>query len=145
MSQWKYILDAPVRHLTPLAVPFRFKNDWLEIVAEEGCACLTVAKGYAWDGATLVPDAKGTFFATALHDAVYQWSEDIAAEWGWSLRDVIRWADKIFKERMIQDGASSFVVCLYYRGVRMLGYAYHQMAKAALGLRRERAGRHREQ
>lgn len=133
MSQWKYILDAPVRHQTPLAVPFRFKNDWLEIVAEEGCACLTVAKGYAWDGATLVPDAKGTYFATALHDAVYQFCEDIAAAWRWTVRQVIKWADRIFKERMIQDGASRFVARLYYRGVRLFGYAYHQAARAWRG------------
>lgn len=133
MANWKYKLEEAVWHSTPMIAPAPFANEWLHIVPLKAGSTVVVQAGYAWDGATLVPDAKGTYFATALHDAVYQFCEDIAAAWRWTVRQVIKWADRIFKERMIQDGASRFVARLYYRGVRLFGYAYHQAARAWRG------------
>ncbi len=134
MAAWKYKLEQELAHETvaePVAKPApAFDNAWLSIEpAGGGAVRLRVRAGYAWDGCTWAPDLSGTRLASCLHDAVSQCAEPIAAASGWSVRDVLRWGDRIFMERMRADGAARWVVWLYTLAVRLLGYAYHQAAR----------------
>ena len=75
------------------------------------------------------PHAAGTDDASALHDAVYQAAELIAQVAGWSVRKVLRWADEVFLERMLDDGSAPAVAYTYYAGVRLLGGLYHGLRR----------------
>ena len=126
---WPHKLEKPETHVTPLAVPTLFQNRWLAITPIHGGTTVDVPSGYAYDGATLVPTLHGMRLATAFHDAVYQFAEDIAAAWDWTVKQVLAFGDEIFYERMIQDGANRCAAGVYYRAVRIGGYRFHQMAR----------------
>ena len=129
MASWKFKLDQELTHETVAEPAPAFDHAWLSIEPIDGAVRLRVRAGYAWDGCTWAPDLSGTRFASCLHDAIYQFAEPIAAASGWSVRAVLRWGDRIFKERMRADGAARWVVWLYTLAVRLLGYAYHQAAR----------------
>lgn len=128
---YKYVLDEPMFAVSCHSGPW-FKNRWLEIEPFEAgspYSQITVAEGFAWDGCSVVPDLPGTYRAACVHDAVYQFAEAIARETTWPVRDVLAWADAVFLEIMIGDGAKPGVYRLYYFGVRIFGYVYHQVAR----------------
>jgi len=91
-----------------------------------------VSKGYSWDGATGVPDFSWVINASMFHDAIYQFAEDIAREWGCSVWRVLRWGDEIFREVMERDGAPVAGRRIYYAGVRVLGYPFHQLRRLVM-------------
>ena len=126
---WPHKLEKAEWHETPLKVPGQFKNQWLTITPTALATRLTLAAQYAYDGATLVPTLHGMRLATAFHDAIYQFAEEIAAAWGWTVREALAFADEIFYERMLQDGANRCAAAVYYRAVRIGGYAFHQAAR----------------
>lgn len=126
---WPHKLEKGVQHWTARDVPAPFSNAWLTITQLAAGTLLALPEGYAYDGATLVPTLHGMKLATAFHDATYQFAEDIAAAWGWTVREVLAFGDEIFYERMLQDGASRCAAWVYYRAVRGGGYGFHQAAK----------------
>ena len=68
---------------------------------------ITIKKGYAWNGCSYVPDFKGTYYASLVHDALYQYKIN---------RNV---ADLVFYDLMKRD---KFIgSCVYYKGVRIFG------------------------
>lgn len=129
MVSWKYKLAGELTHATAVEPAPVFDNAWLSIERDGDAVLLRVRHGYAWDGCTWAPDFAGTRLASCLHDAVYQFAEPIAAASGWSVRAVLRWGDRVFKERMRADGAARWVVWLYAWAVRLLGFAFHQAAR----------------
>jgi len=134
-GNYKYRLKADLHHKT-LGVGPRFRNAWLYTRPTDGAAAtaLTVSLGYAWDGCTMAPDARGTKQASCLHDAIYQFAESIvAANPAWTVRSVLSWGDSIFLERMLADGARPWVAHLYYRAVSLCGYTFHMAARRILG------------
>ena len=145
MASWKYLLHKELAHATSLAPAPVFDNRWLTIGQDGDTASLLVSAGYAWDGCTLAPDLPGTHAASCLHDAVYQFAEPIAAASDWSVHAVLRWGDLVFKERMQADGAACWVVCLYSLAVRLLGYAYHRVARWVRLRQAEWKGRMKEE
>ena len=134
MAKWKYKLDRELMHHTRTASP-PFRNAWLHIlpVGGETVSELTVSAGYAWDGCTLAPDAKGTRAASCLHDAIYQYAEQIAAATSWKVRRVLRYGDDVFLERMLQDRAAKTVAYTYYWAVRGCGGAFHALMRLVRG------------
>lgn len=46
MSQWRYKLEAPFSHQSPLLTGIFFENEWG--IVNEGK--IKIAKNYAWDG-----------------------------------------------------------------------------------------------
>ena len=90
---------------------------WLEIF-ENGI--IIVSKGYAWDGATAAPDFKGTYFATLLHDALYQFLDK-----GNPLTR--KEIDDIFLKIMQRDGFK--LAKVYYRAVRLLGGIFVKLTR----------------
>ena len=132
---YKYTLADPLR-LALLLLPGNapcFQNRWLRIEPHsepEQPAFLEVSAGFAWDGCSLVPDMPGTYRAACIHDAVYQFAEDIADANQMTVGAVLRWADSVFYAMMIMDGAGAFVARLYYAGVSIFGWTYHKLARA---------------
>ena len=126
---WKLTLSDDLMCDTPLDAPKQFQNDWLTILPEpiSGRGCLIIVReGYSWDGCSVVPDAPGTRRASCVHDALYQFSRQIADAWGWSVNQVLRWANKAFRWLMHKDHCP--VTGLYYAGVSIFGTAYHTIA-----------------
>lgn len=130
--KWGYTLEKPLYHSTTQKPGGSFKNKWVSIEIVEcapGRTLIIISMKYSWDGCSVVPDFKGTKWASCLHDAIYQFADDIAREWGWTVRQVLVFADKLFEERMWQDGADPLVVKTYYRGVRVAGYPFNRTMK----------------
>jgi hypothetical protein len=68
LKGWKYRLVEPVVRRTEIVGNF-INTDYIYL-AEDGR--LTLKTGYAWDGATGVPDTPEIMEASAIHDALYQ-------------------------------------------------------------------------
>jgi hypothetical protein len=135
MASWKYTLNSELAQgLGDGAAPL-FSNPWLTIERAGAGVRIRVHAGYAWDGCTCAPDLPGTRLASCLHDAVYQFAEAIGAASGWSVRAVLRWGDRIFRERMRADGAGRPATWLYFLAVRLFGYRFHQAARHLRGRR----------
>jgi hypothetical protein len=100
-----------------------YRGKWLEIIPISGDrAQVRITQGYSWDGCSVVPDAPGTKAASCLHDALYQFSKEIAAAWGVPVGVVIGLADDAFLEVMRRDKCP--VAGLYFAGVRVFGRPY---------------------
>jgi len=137
-ARWDYVLLRDLSHLSALDAPGNADagadgKAWIHVrPLIRGC-WLCIVAGYSWDGATLAPDLRGVVAASAVHDVVYQFAEDLGRRWGWSTRRVLAWGDRLFEERMRQDRAAPWVRRLYYAGVRVAGYPYHQAARLVRG------------
>ena len=129
MATWKYTLENDLEQGVADAAAPHFSNPWLAIERDGAGTRIRVRAGYAWDGCTCAPDLPGTRLASCLHDAVYQFAEAIAAASGWSVRAVLRWGDRIFRDRMRADGAARPVVWLYFVAVRLFGHLFHLAAR----------------
>lgn len=127
---WNYVLVKDVTFsFGKISVPREFRNDWFWIREENGSLKVTIFEGYAWDGPTAVPDFDGTVIASVVHDAIYQFSEDVASCFGWSLYRTLSLADRLFKIAMEQNGVSPLVKYGYYFGVCIVGYPFHIIAR----------------
>lgn len=81
---------------------------------------ITLAKGYAWDGASgPVISQKVVARASLLHDALYQLMR--LKKLDLSYREL---ADMLFRDVCIDDGVSKIVASMYYRAVRVFGEQY---------------------
>ncbi|MDD5706628.1 MAG: hypothetical protein PHR35_11955 [Kiritimatiellae bacterium] len=135
-NPYKYKLPSELYHSTLRRPTPYFRNSWLWIAPsadDRRAADIAISTGYAWDGCTLAPDARGTHDASCIHDAVYQFAEAIAGGSGWTVRRVLRYGDELFRERMLADGAAGATVYSYYWAVRVFGYAFHQAARRVRG------------
>ena len=133
VALYRRVTSRAITHRTLQRGP-EWSGEWLSIrrvPGRETCDSwvLDLAAAFPWDGCTGVPDAAGTDDASALHDAVYQAAELIAQVAGWSVRKVLRWADEVFLERMLDDGSAPAVAYTYYAGVRLLGGLYHGLRR----------------
>ena len=73
---------------------------------------LTIKKGYAWNGCTIVPDTEQTYTASLLHDFGYQFH--------YAKRNVV---DKIFHKQLVEDKFRYAEI--YYLGVRIFGGLFY--------------------
>lgn len=132
-NDWNYLSLEPavfVFELPHAAIPKGFVNAWLAIAptydagGKETITC-TVAPYYAWDGPSVVPDVAGTIEASLIHDALYQFAEEIAKAWGWSVKAVLALADNMFKWSMQFYKVPEVVWKTYYAGVAVFGWFFH--------------------
>lgn len=130
MSYRHYTLQENLCHATRKKGPIvTFKNKWLSIQRCDDYTLIKVTTGYSWDGCTGAPNVNGTKWASCLHDAIYQFSEDIAEHTGWTVKQVTDWGNEVFLERMIQDDAPVIIAALYYHVTRFIGYPFHIVAR----------------
>lgn len=84
---------------------------------------LTIAKGYAWDGASGPPklfhtQTPNTMRGSLVHDALYQLiRENIIPE---AMKDA---CDRELQKILIEDGMGSIRAWTYYQGVHLFGYS----------------------
>ena len=129
MNDWKHTLEQDLLHLSVFPGGKDFYNEWLSIkniLSDDGTplALLTIKAKYSCDGYSCVPDLK-QLDPAFIHDAIYQFAEMIAAAWGWTVKNVLAWGDKLFLERMERDGVKKIIRKPYYWGVRKFGYVFH--------------------
>lgn len=77
---------------------------------------ITLAKGYAWDGATMATDAERFMRASLVHDALYQIMAAGILSWRFK-----RFADVEMRKIAIEDGFARWRAWARYRAVRQFG------------------------
>ena len=116
-----------------------FKNEYLEIICNgPGDVDINVFTNYAWDGCTPKFKAFGVvfgvsdgpinpetgkpqaYYASMLHDVLYDYSREIAKENGCRISDILYVADDIFYDILRRDGFRR--ARLYYWAVRRFGH-----------------------
>jgi hypothetical protein len=121
---WGYVLPADLVREVPIPAPGAYYGRWLRITpAGPGRTRLALRATYKWDGCTGVPDPPGSKDGSALHDAIYQFAEKIAAECGCTVSEVLQFGDAVFEFILRQDKCP--VAGLYSSVVRWVGVHYH--------------------
>jgi hypothetical protein len=154
MSKYRYRLERNyslgVAELDGLLTE-PFMHQWFDVDVD---GTTTVHAGYAFDGASVVPDGpkmkpippdypfikclkegdyiRQTTRATLHHDCFYQFLELISDVVGKPRSYVRKAADDLFLEILREDGFR--MALLYYYGVRFLGPPYHAVRKWFLWL-----------
>jgi hypothetical protein len=130
MACYAFTLAEDFECFTRHAAPATFVNSWLAIHLPTSTVKtrIHVRAQFAWDGYSIVPDLR-SFQPSLVHDAIYEFAEPIARAWNWTVRQVLEWADAVFLELMKFYGEPRVVAYLYFFGVRLGGYWYHQAAR----------------
>lgn len=125
--KWRYENPEMFYYSTDVPAPSNrvFGNKWLLIIQ----GALRVSRFYSWDGATCAPDFAWVKTPSMLHDAIYQFAEDIARCWGCSVFRVLRFGDRVFLEAMQKHGAPPWGQATYYGAVTVAGYVFHQVMR----------------
>lgn len=129
------VLTEDLRHLSNVPLPpgaKAFDNLYFSVTPMLYHVELVCKAKYAWDECSGVPNFKWAKDASCFHDAIYQFAEALAALWGCTVKEVLAWADAVFLERMLQDADTDKArcwACIYFVGVRIFGYRYHQIAR----------------
>lgn len=81
----------------------------------DGEGKLTIAKYYAWDGASgPTIDTLNSMRASLVHDALYQLLRlELLPQ------ELVKPADQLFRRMLRQDGMSAFRAWYWYRGLRL--------------------------
>lgn len=135
-GDYDYVTTAPcvfVFDLPHSTLPCDYRNEWLHIAAtyagKRETITMTVSKAYAFDGCSVVPDFAGTVDAALIHDPIYQFVDDIAERFGWSVWRVLRFADALFDTVMKHNRINVWLRRIYYAGVLVFGYPYNRIAR----------------
>lgn len=124
-KRWHYLVVGTESHFTKLKIPGngkRFENKWI-LISEDGL--IFVKDGYAFDGATMVPDMYFAVKGAAFHDPFYQFAKEMSEVWECSVWAVIRFADKLFYEVMKKHSKGyNILPTVYYAGVSVFGYSW---------------------
>ena len=110
---YKYQLAREYRCLTGILPERAIRTQFLtlDLVGE-----LTIRRGYAWNGADVIPDDKEVMRASLVHDALYQLLRDGHLEQKWRLD-----ADQILMAICIEDDLSPTYAQAIFAAVRMGG------------------------
>jgi hypothetical protein len=104
---WKYTLDEPFGDFFRCLDDIRVTEPFL--VIDSGF--INIPEGYSWNGCSMALDFKGTYYASLIHDALYQYKVNRAV------------ADRVFYEKMKEDKFK--LAGLYYIAVRLFGWMYY--------------------
>ncbi len=103
----KFTLNNDYISFEPLLRGIERDEEYLKI---SDCM-VSIPKGYSWDGCTFTFDFKRTYYASLVHDALYQYKVNR------------RISDRIFYDMMKQEG---FILAwLYYAGTRLFGWMFY--------------------
>ena len=107
MNKYKYTLPENYNYYNERLKNVYYSSDWLHI----SNGYITIDKGYSWNGCSYVPDFKGTYYASLVHDALYQYKVD---------RKI---ADLVFYDLMKRDNFK--LKWIYYKGVYFFGKFFY--------------------
>ena len=77
---YKYQLTREYYFKTHIQVDVVVETDWIRLDTD---GQMTVKKGYAWNGASMVPDTQASIFASCGHDATGQLMQLGLISWSW--------------------------------------------------------------
>lgn len=108
-----------------IKLPYAFmfaEFEWARVNGDE----LIINKYYSWDGSSCVPDTKATKKASLVHDVLCQ-----MIKLGYIPKSERKKADKCYRDLIIEfsNGKEKALAAVYYRGLRMFGWAYSKKAK----------------
>jgi len=115
LNGWKYELMSPLSVYVPELENVFIDHPFGKI---EG-GSITVEKGYAWDGATGIPDNPDNMRASLFHDFLYQLMREGSLDR--SHRDI---ADQLCKRLCLADGMDEGWVDFVYNGLKVFGKSY---------------------
>lgn len=132
-----FTLEKEFVYKTRFLSGITFLSDWLSVEQVEGETVITVPKNYSWDGCSPkfkicgkiigTPDGKidpktgkpVTYYASLIHDALYQFRKEIAKNHNVSVKEVRKKSDQIFLNILFD---ANFGLALpYYIAVRIFG------------------------
>jgi len=141
--EYLYTLEKEFVYQSSKLKGLSFKCDWLEL-KPDGTAI--VPKEYSWDGCSpkwricgfvfgtpegdieVETGKPRTYYASLVHDALYQFMEEIAAANNLSPKDVKKIADKILLDILLEHKFK--LAYVYYYAVKYIGGIYHSSKKA---------------
>jgi len=88
---------------------------------------LWITKGYRWDGSTVVFDTKYCMRASLVHDALYQLFREGKLDLKYR-----KYADQLYRDIMIEDGAWKWWAGVRYTGLRIKA-AWDRITKKGKG------------
>lgn len=102
-GKYKYQLESDYNYFNPRLIGITLNEKWATISK----GVITVKQGYCWDGCTWSPDFKNTYYASLIHDTLYQYHVDKKV------------ADLVFLDIMKRDGFA--LRKIYYYAVKWFG------------------------
>ena len=114
-NDYKYQLAASYHHQLTILPTIDIITPYIDLSSQ---GLLVVKQGYAWDGPSgPVKDTPQNMRASLVHDALYQLMRHDQLK----SRTHRKAADQLFKDICQQDGVSSFIASVYYKGLRRFG------------------------
>lgn len=104
---YKFTLNEGYVYFEPLLKGLKVDKPYLKVI---DCMVI-IPKGYSWNGCTLAPDFKSTYYASLVHDALYQYKVNR------------KLADKVFYNILKEHGFKA--AKLYYLGTRIFGNLFY--------------------
>lgn len=114
-GKYKFILTAPLV-MDCGFIAKTIKTNWIELRAD---GQLTIAMGYAWDGATGAIDTENSIAGSCGHDALYQ-----LMRLGLLPRSKRLIADRDLRAWLIEYGMSELRAAAWFLAVRLCGELY---------------------
>ena len=113
---YKYNLEEDFSVATGIRPSEAIKTRFIELQTD---GRLNISKGYAWDGATWVPDFSFLLSASLVHDAFYQLLRD--RKLSLSYRKSI---DRLFGQMLVKAGGSRWMAWLAYHLLDFFGKSH---------------------
>lgn len=113
---YRFQLARPYIVKTPIAVAVT-GNTFVGLAPD---GTLTIAAGYAWDGASgPVPQSASILRGSLVHDALYQLMRECGLDQQW--RDE---ADTLLRTHCVEDGMPRWFAWIVYQAVRRFGHSH---------------------
>lgn len=114
--QYKYVLGEN----TTIQLPLSFRGIQADSkyfkLTKEGL--LTIYKGYAWNGANIIPDTKRNLYPSLVHDCLYQLMREYLIPYTVKRQFI---ADTIFTSMCRKNGVPEWVCKTYMRALTKFG------------------------
>lgn len=113
---WKYETTKTVSIKTNIFPKNAILTDYIELSL---LGCLTVKKGYNYDGASGAIDTDTIMLGSLYHDACYQLTREKHLDKSWRLE-----ADKLLKSVCLSEGMFWIRANYVYQAVRLVGWYF---------------------
>lgn len=120
-DNYKYQLEEDYKIKISVIPPTNIVSRFFSL-NEDGL--LSIKAGYAWDGATGIPDSKTVIRGSLIHDVLYQMIRE-----GHLDSEYRKIADEVLYHFCLLDGTNKPWAWMIYRGVRLLGGPFTKIKK----------------
>ena len=120
-DSYKYQLQEDYQIQVSIIPPYNISTRFFAL-NEKGI--MTIKAGYAWDGATGIPDRKSVMRGALVHDVLYQMIRE-----GYLDKTYREVADATLYRLCLLDGTNEIWAWTIYHGVRLLGDPFADPSK----------------